>query len=157
MKLLTDIRSDPDKSLISSPGDRTASKLLVFANFAVGLASLSTCKRTKVGSIVVPQDLSEVLAIGYNGPPAGLPNNQCRDRVGDCGCVHSEANAMVKLRTRARDLVFIATVSPCEACAGLIINSKAIAAVVYLEEYRNRAGLDLLEETGILAVKIAGE
>ena len=134
--------------------DRFNQKRLVFAQFATDLASLSSCKRAQVGAIVFPRDFSEVLAIGYNGPPAGLSNNRCSNIQGQCGCVHAEANAIAKLTTRDDGLVLLCTTSPCVQCAGLIINSRRIAVVDFIISYRQSAGLDMLNEAGIVTMQV---
>lgn len=129
--------------------DRFEQKLLVFAQFATDLADLSKCKRRKVGCVVIPSDFSEVLAIGYNGPPKGLPNEMCSAETGDCGCVHAEANAIAKLSTRDKGLKLLCTTSPCHRCAGLIINCGRIDVVRYVTPYRDVYGIRLLELAGI--------
>lgn len=125
---------------------RTEQKRSVFVEFAKGLASLSTCERRRVGCIIT--DLHEVYAIGYNGPPRGLPHG-CQGEPGLCGCVHAEANAIAKLSSREPDLWLHSTLSPCVMCAGLIINRGNIKTVTYSEVYRDRAGLLLLESAGL--------
>ncbi len=127
-------------------------KLEVFTAFAESLAKLSTCKRAAVGCVIVPADYSAVYAIGYNGQPSGEPHDAClRDLPGQCGCVHAEANALVKLGD-VRDATLISTTAPCLACAGLIINSKKIERVLYRSTYRTSAGMLLLERQGIPCV-----
>ena len=97
--------------------DRLRQRLAVFWRLACDLASLSCCKRARVGCVVVPGDMTEVVAIGYNGPPAGEPNDSCRGTEGSCGCVHAEGNAVSKLRGGA-GLVMVTTTLQCEHCAG---------------------------------------
>lgn len=130
-------------------GTRVMRKIGVFRNFAQELAGLSTCKRASVGCVIVPRDFSQVYAIGYNGPPAGLDNNRCTGIPGQCGCVHAEANATIKLQTTDTDCRMITTTCPCPACAALIINKGCIQRVLYLVEYRLTAGAQLLIEAGI--------
>ncbi len=135
--------------------DRVRQKLGVFWRFTESLARLSYCQRLSVGCTLVPPDLSEVLAIGYNGPPSGVPNHSCRAAAGACGCVHAEANTIIKVRGRVSGLVMLTTHSPCEHCAGLIINSGSLVqAVVYGQAYRDPAGLDLLTRRGIQAIRV---
>lgn len=134
--------------------DRLRSKLEVFWQFTEGLAGLSRCKRLAVGCVIIPADLSEILAIGYNGPPAGVPNDSCRMEEGKCGCVHADANALVKLHSRDTGLVMILTHSPCEHCAGLVINSRRIGYVLYGGHYRDLRGANLLRSSGIVIVEI---
>lgn len=133
--------------------DRLRAKLRVFVDFTAAIANLSTCKRSQVGCVVVPPDLREVIAIGYNGPPAGVDNSSCRAEVGNCGCIHGEANALVKVKSRARDLVMFCTRTPCEHCAGLILNSQCVGYLVYAEPYRDDAGLKLVQSRDIIAVR----
>jgi len=129
---------------ILNQSDRYVDKLRVFTELATSLARLSRCSRKQVGAVIIPADLSNVLAIGYNGPPAGEPNDSCRGGEGSCGCIHSEANALVKLSIDRKDLILVTTLSPCEHCAGLILNCGKISGVLYGEEYRDTRGLDLL-------------
>lgn len=136
--------------------NRENHKLSAFVRFADNLASLSYCRRLKVGCLLVPADFTEVLAIGYNGPPAGLPNDGCRGAEGACGCVHGEASALVKLTSPRSDLTLVTTVAPCEHCAGLIINSGKVRKVVYVSQYRDPAGLELLGKAMIDATQWEG-
>lgn len=131
--------------------ERFQAKLNAFTSFAVKLGALSTCRRAGVGAIVIPTDFSTVLSVGYNGPPAGLDNDMCLgvDAVGSCGCVHAESNAVVKLGD-ASDSRLICTTSPCETCAGLIINSRKISQVWFVHRYRNLNGVMLLQRAGLI-------
>ena len=112
------------------------------------MATRSTCKRLQVGSVVTSGDFTRVLAIGYNGNARGLPNTCDREEPGNCGCIHSEINALLKLDyTEPTKLLFL-TDTPCLDCAKAIINA-SIDAVYYLREYRKTEGLDLLRSVGI--------
>lgn len=102
--------------------------------------------------MVVTAALTEVVAVGYNGPPAGEPNDGCRGGAGSCGCVHAEANALVKLKVGG-DLLLSCSASPCEHCAGLILNSGVVRAVVFGSAYRDQAGADLLARRGVEVVE----
>ena len=70
----------------------------VYMDFAKAIAHRSTCKRLQVGTVITSTDFRKVLAVGYNGNAAGLPNGCDRDEVGNCGCLHSEENAAINLR-----------------------------------------------------------
>lgn len=124
----------------------------MFWRLAADLAGLSQCRRLRVGCAVVRPDFSEVVAIGYNGPPAGLPNDGCRGTEGSCGCGHSEASALVKMRGGGDGLAMVVTHSPCEGCAGLVVNCGRIGYVVYGERFRDGRGLEVLERAGVVAV-----
>src|SRR5437899_10399705 len=68
----------------------------VYMRMAEELAKRSTCARTQVGSVIATHDLTQVLGIGYNGNARGLPNECDGPEPGRCGCIHSEANALIK-------------------------------------------------------------
>ena len=124
-------------------------KLEVFWRFAESLAGLSVCKRASVGCTIVDSRMLSVLAIGYNGPPARIENDRCRDVVGGCGCIHAESNALIKLRHVTAKMVLLTTTFPCEHCAGLIINSSCIFGIVYGVDYRDSTSRSLLDQAGI--------
>lgn len=129
---------------------RASLKLKAFHTFMHELATLSTCKRTAVGCIILPQDFTAVFAIGYNGQAAGISNSACTNKKGDCGCVHAEANAIIKMREPphhfSRGHLLLSTVAPCYRCASLIINSQWISDVIYDKPYRNERGVHLLHD-----------
>lgn len=128
---------------------RTKLKLAVFTQFAEDLAGLSCCKRASVGCIIFDEGMSRIYAIGYNGQPAGLPNDSCTGEQGTCGCIHAEANAVAKLSTENTGLWLFCTTAPCLQCAGLIINTRRISRVIYRHTYRNSSGLTLLAKASI--------
>jgi dCMP deaminase len=135
---------------VSGPGDLARPSFgEIFMGFALSLSLRSTCRRAKVGACVVTQDNHRVLAMGYNGGPRGLDNTCLTDEPGKCGCVHSEANCVVKLDFGDMSLKrMFTTTEPCRDCACLIVNS-SISDVVYLRPYRLHDGLELLERAGI--------
>jgi deoxycytidylate deaminase len=123
---------------------RKYDKLTAFVTFARELSNLTTCKRGSCGAIVFPPNFSEVAAIGYNSPPSGSPNESCTGEEGTCGCVHAEANAVIKLKDRTREWLMFSTTFPCQTCAGLIVNCKVIRAVIWERPYRNEDGATVL-------------
>jgi deoxycytidylate deaminase len=128
-------------------------KLRTFWRFAEGLGRLSCCKRLGVGCIVIRPDLSEVLSIGFNGPPAGVDNDSCTGVEGACGCVHAEGNALAKLKTESGGLIMMTTTLQCTHCAGLVVNSRRVRYVVYGMEYRDPNGVRLLRSAGLEVIK----
>lgn len=131
--------------------DRQREKLRTFMEVARTLSSLTICKRKPCGALLLPPDFSEIIAIGYNGPPAGLPNDSCPGTEG-CGCMHAEENCLVKARRHsAAELTLLVTRAPCSHCAGLVINSRSVARVVWADPSTKGAdGLALLDRAGIL-------
>ena len=119
------------------------------------ISKLSTCCRNKVGVIVVTQDNSQIVGIGYNGNYAGGANDCDSILPGHCGCVHAEQNALLKFSSIMYDNAkMFTTLSPCKMCAKLIINA-GIKSVYYAEEYRNIYPIDLLQENGLHVEKIS--
>jgi deoxycytidylate deaminase len=130
--------------------DRRRRKFRIFCDLADSLAGMSVCRRLSVGCVIVTPTLTEVLAIGYNGPASEEPDEACLDREGACQCCHAEANALVKLLTPRSDLLMIITHSPCAPCAGLIINSKRVRSVLYGLDYRDPSGRLRLERARVV-------
>lgn len=123
----------------------------VYMRMAEDLAKRSTCARLQVGTVVTDALLENVVAIGYNGNAKGLPN-RCDSTVpANCGCIHSEVNALVKAPGGMRDKVVFVTDSPCVICAKLMINSGA-THLFYRRPYRDPSGLELLDSAGVTTV-----
>lgn len=131
---------------------RSEQKKQCFISLAMNLGALSTCQRAQVGAVIIAEDLTEVLSIGYNGPPAGTPNDSCAAGEGTCGCIHAEANALIKLSDR-RPAILITTTSPCHQCAGLIINRRNITGVIYVNSYRDTTPIHMLRQQNVSVIK----
>jgi len=116
--------------------------------FAYALSLRSSCKRLKVGSVITNFDLQEVYSIGYNGTASGLEDCCDSEEEGNCGCIHSEENALIKCSKRDPDKILFVTNGPCLKCAKLIINS-GFSWVYYAEPYRITTPLSLLHYSGI--------
>ncbi len=123
----------------------------VYMRMAEELAKRSTCARLQVGSVITTGDLTQVLGIGYNGNARGLPNRCDSDQPGNCGCIHSEQNALIKAGAQLPGKVMFVSASPCVMCAKMIINTN-VARVYYREAYRDPAGLDVLRQAGVEVV-----
>ena len=122
----------------------------VYMTFARSIALRSTCLRKQVGTVITSTDHRKVLAIGYNGNASGLPNTCDRDESGNCGCLHSEENAVINCDAPrdTRKLVY-ATHMPCSACAKRLINLGNVMRVMYETEIGKKGGVGLLEAVGI--------
>jgi dCMP deaminase len=122
----------------------------VWCSFATTISRRSIDPRYKVGAVVVTDDNTQVLSIGYNGDQAGGTNEVESLEPGQSGCIHAEINALIKLdyNNPKRKKMYV-TLSPCRMCAKAIVNS-AIKEVVYIEEYRDTSGLQLLESSGVM-------
>jgi dCMP deaminase len=134
----------------------------------------STCSRNHVG-VVIARD-GRIISTGYNGAPAGMPH--CEHVLPtyetdaeilvshispvpplpvagmDRGCklaIHAEANAIAysaRHGVSLEDATLYTTLSPCYACAQLII-SAGLQRVVFDRSYRDPAGTDLLMAAGL--------
>ena len=122
-----------------------------YLEIAKSISDLSHAERKKVGSIIVKD--SVIISDGYNGTPSGF-DNSCED---ENGCtkwytLHAEANAILKLvktgGISAEGSILYITLSPCKECAKLILQA-GIKKVIYLEEYRDKSGVDFLKTTGL--------
>ena len=127
----------------------------IYLKLAHTLATRSTCKRLKVGTVITSTDFRKVLAIGYNGNATGLPNQCDREEPGNCGCLHSEENAVINCDSprETQKIVFV-THLPCVACAKRLINLGNVKAIYYAQDYRIKDSLDLLKTAGIHAEQI---
>ena len=122
----------------------------VYMDFAKAIANRSSCKRLNVGTVITSTDFRKVLAVGYNGNAAGLPNGCDRDEVGNCGCLHSEENAAINCDSpRYVEKYVFVTHLPCTACAKRLINIGNVKKVFFEEDYRNREAIRLFKITGI--------
>jgi dCMP deaminase len=137
----------------------------MYMDWADRASDLSHARRLQVGAVIVKDD--SVISYGYNGMPAGWDNN-CEDEVLDSysgfeGAIHrtvlktkpevlhAESNAIAKLARSTSSgecaSIFI-THAPCHDCAKLIYQS-GISSVYYRNSYRDTAGIEFLEKSGI--------
>lgn len=129
----------------------------LFAEMLRLIEMRSTCNRLQVASLLIREN--RIVAFGYNGPPKGLPH--CGPELGcdtDSPCksaIHAEANVIyfcAKEGIKTKGATLWVSYSPCIKCAEAIAQS-GIAKVVYLDEFRDSSGRDLLKGLGIEVVK----
>ena len=122
----------------------------IYLDLAATLAQRSTCHRLSVGTVITTTDYRKVLAVGYNGNATGLHNGCDRDEPGNCGCLHSEENAVINCDAprQVEKYVFV-THLPCVACAKRLINLGNVKAVFYGKEYRIKDSVEVLKSVGI--------
>ena len=122
----------------------------IYLSMAKWLAKRSTCKRLQVGTVITSTDYRKVLAIGYNGNASGLPNCCDRDEPGNCGCLHSEENAVINCDSpRAVEKIVFVTHLPCVMCAKRLINLGNVTKVYYELDYRSKDSLWLFQKARI--------
>ena len=127
----------------------------MFMDIAEIVAKRSACLRNNVGAVIVSED-NNIVAIGYNGPAAGVP--QCTKDICHAGCdlaIHAEDNAILRMpynkcwdnkenkvyRYCPENYKLFCTVSPCSNCAKLIVSRGDIKEVYYRYEYREKTGI----------------
>ncbi len=118
-------------------------------------AENSYCKRKKVGALIVKNKM--IISDGYNGTPSGF-ENQCEDEDFTTypWVLHAEANAITKVaksNNSSDGATLYVTTLPCLECSKLIIQS-GISRVVYSNDYRNKAGLELLQKAAIEIIQM---
>lgn len=160
--------------------DRTRTRIsrdTMFTMICQVVAQRSTCWRSQVGAVIVKE--GRVVSMGYNGPVSGMP--ACEDLPNGLECptkesflqwkedhplmcqgagctrsLHAETNAIAfaaRAGVSVEGCTMYCTMSPCINCAKVIVNS-GIRKLVYMEEYRDTTGLDLLKSAGITVVHL---
>jgi dCMP deaminase len=137
-------------------------------------ARRSKANRRQVGALIVKD--GQVISDGYNGMPAGEPDDTCEavwfdpekvaaDKEGTYlgelitkrEVLHAESNAISKLASKggvgSEGATLYVTLSPCFECAKLIKQAK-IARVVFREQYRDASGIDFLLTRGVKVEKL---
>lgn len=122
--------------------------------FAELLAKRSTCARDQVGCIVTSADGYRIYSYGYNGNARKFPNACDSAEPGKCGCIHAEANALIKVSVPDRDKILYATTLPCKMCAKMIVNS-GVSKIYFAREYRLSEGKAVLKKAGVKMIKIS--
>ena len=114
------------------------------------IAQRSYDPRHQVGTVIVSDDNTQVLAVGYNGNYSGGPNEVESTTPGESGMIHAEINALLKLdyNNPKRKKLYV-TLSPCRMCAKAIVNA-GIDEVIYEESYRDTSGLEILKDAGVI-------
>ena len=126
----------------------------IWMDFAHSIARRSYDPRHQVGSVIVTDDNTQVLAVGYNGNYSGGPNSVESEIPGESGMLHAEINSLLKCdyNISKRKLMYV-TLSPCRMCAKAIVNA-GIDEVIFAKEYRDVSSLEVLKSAGVIIRKI---
>ena len=151
-----------------------------YMSLALRVAELSHGVRAKVGSCLVTEN--DVSILSCNGLPTALGNdleykeynqdnlylNNKFTFLDDCGdyrivtkeeVIHAELNAVLKCAKEGvsvKGATIYTTLSCCAQCASMLATC-GVKRVVYLEEYRDTSGIDILNECGIVVDKLNSE
>jgi len=126
-----------------------------YMKMALEWGKLSHCKRKQVGALIVKNRM--IISDGYNGTPSGF-DNCCEDENDNTYwyVLHAEANAILKIASsthNCKGATLYLTMSPCKECSKLI-HQAGIIRLVYLDEYKDRSGLEFLETAGVKLKKL---
>ncbi len=137
-----------------------ANDVKLYLSFAKRISEESKDPRLKVGCIIATK--SGILYPGYNGDERGGNNKPKSLEPGQSGFIHAEENSLLKFNpTIHPGSTMYLTHNPCEMCAKKIINTldgagnNAIVQIYYLEDYREKDGVDLLRSRGIGCDKLS--
>lgn len=142
----------------------------VWSRIAATFGERSRCHRAQIGAVIVTTD-NRLAAVGYAGPPSGLPTTKgdCRDwcpraqpgavlskSYDECATIHAEVNAIMRSDWHDRQgaTVYV-NGSTCQNCAKVVAGS-GIARLVHVvnegdahrapekvEEYLRSCGIDV--------------
>ena len=111
-----------------------------FLQIADLVASRATCRRLKVGAILVKD--RKIISTGYCGAPKKMPDcfeAGCLMRDDHCvRTVHAEINTVAQAAfhgVSTKDSILYANWLPCYNCAKVLINA-GVNKIVYREIYR---------------------
>ena len=135
----------------------------VFMRMALLIKERTTCIVRKTGAVLVRDN--KVLAVGYNGSPAGtehctdhgsckrreagLKSGEYKDEL--CRAVHAEENVLLqaaKFGVSTDGATIYSVYFPCTMCTKSIINA-GIKEVVFAEDYPNELAKQLFKEAGV--------
>lgn len=124
-------------------------KIEVYKKMLLDLASLSKCTDKQNAAIIFDKSLTQILSTGINGGPIGGEQCLCQNES-KYGCIHAEANALIKLTTLAENKVMLCTTEPCQQCAAMILNELGgFHSVLWIKSWKEHAGSDMLKASGV--------
>ena len=128
-------------------------KATLYLDLTLRIAQESYCERLQVGALIVKGGY--IISFGYYGTPSGFPNVCEANNVTFEYVLHAESNAITKAcksPISTDGAAMYCTHACCVHCAKLIIQS-GITTFVYIEDYRDRSGLELLIAAGLDVIK----
>ena len=117
----------------------------LYMDIAQRVSEMSYDTDTQVGAVIVKD--GNIISMGWNGTPAGFPN-ECKSTTTGSTLpyvIHAEANAICKLSRdggNGLDATLYTTVAPCMECTKLILQSGIKEVVVAKAEEKYMFPLD---------------
>jgi len=136
-----------------------------FMDIALLVARRSTCRRRRVGAIMVRD--KRILATGYNWAPSGLPHcldiGCLREEMGIpsgerhelCRGLHAEQNVIIQAAYHGvsiKGATLYCTNLPCSICSKMLINA-GISDIIYQEGYADSMTEEMLSAAGLKIVQ----
>ena len=125
-----------------------------FLTIAAAVAQRSTCRRRRVGAVLVRD--RRILVTGFNGAVRGQPHCLdvgCDMQDGHCvRAVHAEVNAVIQAALHGVSTLgstLYCTSQPCHGCTKVLLNA-GVAAVVYADSYQDARADALWAAAGIV-------
>ena len=143
-----------------------------YMSLALRVAELSHGVRARVGSCLVTEN--DVSILSCNGLPTALGNALEELKpyepingvtingfqlVSKSEVIHAELNTILKCAKEGvsvKGATIYTTLSCCSQCASMLA-SCGVKRVVFLEEYRDTKGIDILKQCGIVVEKLDSE
>ena len=125
----------------------------LYMDIAKRVSEMSYDTDTKVGAVIVKN--GNIISMGWNGTPAGFPN-ECKSASNGSTLptvIHAEANAICKLSRdggNGLDATLYTTVAPCMECTKLILQSGIKEVVVVKAEEKYMDSYKILNEKGMI-------
>ena len=127
-------------------------------SLALRVAELSHGYRAKVGCCLITDN--DLTVLGTNGLPKQLGNELEHivdgNLVSKNEVIHAELNTILKCAKEGvsvKGATIYTTLSCCSQCASMLA-SCGVKRVVYLEEYRDTKGIEVLKQCGIIVEKL---
>lgn len=132
-----------------------------FLKIAKVVGERATCVRRKIGAVAVVD--KHIVATGYNGAPAGIPDCLTLGCLRDqqnvasgsphdiCRSVHAEQNVIIQAAvhgTSIKGATIYCTTAPCAQCARMLVNA-GIKRYICFIDYPNKEARYLFREAGI--------
>ncbi len=140
-----------------------------YIDTAFRVSEMSHGIRLKVGAVAVREN--NILSYGYNGTPAGQPNeceyklyeenpNKAYDGFDEYGgyrlvtkdsVLHAEENAILKIAKSTQSsegATMYITHAPCAKCSRMIATA-GFKRLIYKNIYRDTTGIELLADMGV--------
>ena len=125
----------------------------LYMDIAKRVSEMSYDKDTQVGAVIVKD--GNIISMGWNGTPAGFPNECKHPSTGVTlpYVIHAEANAICKLSRdggNGLNSTLYTTVAPCMECTKLILQSGIKEVVIDKADERYMDSYKILKEKGII-------